>query len=74
MAEVPMLAKVVRSLHRTIRSEMTLPSAAKAERRIDRKGLADDPGIETAVELAVRWLCRAQDCSRSHDGGVARDV
>ena len=68
-----MLAKVVRSLHRTIRSEMTLPSAAKAERRIDRKGLADDPGIETAVELAVRWLCRAQDCSRSHDGGVARD-
>ena len=67
-----MLQKVAQSL-RTIRSEMLLPPMAKAERRLDlRSGVGEDPGIEAAVTLGVKWLCRAQDCSLSQDGGVAR--
>lgn len=30
-----------------------------------------DPGPARAVREATRWLCRAQDCSASADGGVA---
>ncbi len=67
-----MLQKVVESL-RTIRSEMLLPPMARAERRLDlNAGMKDDPGIEAALTLAAAWLCRAQDCSLSMDGGVAR--
>jgi hypothetical protein len=40
----------------------------------DRKGLpAADPGPERAIAEALEWLGRAQDRSRSQDGGVARD-
>ena len=54
------------------REYMSLPSAARAERRKDRRGLAqEDPGIDRAVEEAVAWLGRAQDNSTFHDGGVA---
>lgn len=42
--------------------------------KIDRAGLpATDPGAEVAVREGIAWLGRAQDCSLSHDGGVARD-
>lgn len=53
-------------------SELRLPARARAERRRDVRGLGEDPGIEASLEMAVTWLCRAQDCSRSRDGGVAR--
>ncbi len=33
----------------------------------------NDPGIDTAVEAGVDWLCRAQDMSTTHDGGVAKN-
>jgi hypothetical protein len=67
-----MLEKVVQSL-RTFRSEMLLPPMAREERRLDLHGrINDDPGITAAVSLATDWLCRAQDCSLSMDGGVAR--
>lgn len=59
----------VRSMH----SFLKLPSAAKAEIKSDRLGLpVEDPGIERSIDEAVAWLCRAQDYSASHDGGVAR--
>src|SRR5690242_20075632 len=67
-----MLQRMVNSL-RTIRSEMRLPPLAKAERALDsRAPMREDPGIDVAVSLASAWLCRAQDCSVSMDGGVAR--
>jgi len=67
-----MLQSVVRPLQR-LRSELGLSPMARAERRADlRVGLAADPGLDIAIEMAVRWLCRAQDRSRSGDGGVAR--
>jgi hypothetical protein len=31
-----------------------------------------DPGADVAIDLALNWLCRAQDQSKSCDGGVAR--
>jgi hypothetical protein len=54
-------------------SRLTLNRAARAERRLDCAGvLQEDAGIERAVDAAVGWLCRAQDCSASADGGIAR--
>src|SRR5262249_16179426 len=32
-----------------------------------------DHGIEKVTGAAIQWLCRAQDRSRSADGGVGRD-
>jgi hypothetical protein len=50
-----------------------LPRTAKAELKIDSVGLpVRDPGIEAAIDEGMAWLCRAQDHSASHDGGVAR--
>jgi hypothetical protein len=47
--------------------------AAKAESTRDAEGLpAFDPGIDRAIDEGVAWLVRAQDCSASADGGVAR--
>jgi hypothetical protein len=58
---------------RRVRADWRLPEMAKAERRGDREGrINSDPGIDRAVEEAIRWLCRAQDRSASKDGGVAR--
>ncbi|MDW7711866.1 MAG: prenyltransferase/squalene oxidase repeat-containing protein [Deferrisomatales bacterium] len=55
------------------RDERRLSPAARAERSRDRQGLPEvDPGAEAAVEAALGWLGRAQDCSRSGDGGVSR--
>jgi len=59
---------------RELRESRHLPAAAKAVREKDRLGLpTGDPGAARAVEEGLAWLCRAQDHSRSHDGGVARD-
>jgi hypothetical protein len=50
-----------------------LPVAAKRAARVDRAGLPSfDPGPGAAVAAALGWLERAQDGSRSADGGVAR--
>jgi hypothetical protein len=59
---------------RNLRENLSLPPAAKAERRRDAQGLPElDPGAERIIDEGVAWLGRAQDCSASADGGVARD-
>jgi hypothetical protein len=51
-----------------------LPAAARQELKRDRKGLPSaDPGCDAVVDAGLDWLARAQDCSASADGGVARD-
>jgi hypothetical protein len=58
----------------SLRDYAQLPAPAKAERRADRKGVPpEDPGIDAVVREGLAWLARAQDNSRSRDGGVARD-
>ena len=50
-----------------------LPKQAKEVLRNDRRGLVfADPGPSRVVDEGVKWLGRAQDSSKSHDGGVAR--
>jgi hypothetical protein len=40
---------------------------------LDRKGVVQpDPGLKIVIKSGVEWLARAQDCSRTNDGGVAR--
>lgn len=57
----------------TVRDELQLPRTARAARERDRHGLrAEDPGIPAVVDAGLAWLARAQDCSMSCDGGVAR--
>jgi hypothetical protein len=59
---------------RKVRDDLSLPVAAKAESRRDRRVAAlSDPGIEAAVAAALDWLGAAQDHSLSNDGGIARD-
>lgn len=66
----PRLAEAYRS-RAMLRS---LPPAALAVLEQDKMGLpAEDMGPAAAIDAAVAWLCRAQDCSRTRDGGVARD-
>ena len=59
---------------RAVRSRLTpLPSQARQARRRDlSRGLADDPGIARCLTETAAWLCRAQDCTTTGDGGVAR--
>lgn len=58
---------------RAVRRYWQLPPAARAAHRHDRLGVrASDPGVERAIDEAIRWLGRAQDCSITHDGGAAR--
>lgn len=53
------------------RSKLT--HAALLARDQDAKGLPKtDPGIEHVIRECVNWIGRAQDHSRSQDGGVAR--
>jgi hypothetical protein len=53
--------------------EGLLPGQAKEIGIQDRLGLRrSDPGSQRIVEAGIAWLSRAQDESRSHDGGVAR--
>ena len=64
----------MRDVLRRIQGQPSLTPAAKAVLRQDRKGLPEsDPGIDYAIDESIAWLGRAQDCSPSGDGGVARD-
>jgi hypothetical protein len=59
--------------YRAYQMQRSLPNAAMRQDREDCQGLPRvDPGPERAIEATLRWLCRAQDCSSSADGGVAR--
>ncbi len=77
MREVSMLTKWLRAVGRPVRRwlrQRQLPAAARAEARLDRRGLPErgvDPA--RAIDEAAAWLGRAQDNSRTNDGGVARD-
>jgi hypothetical protein len=52
---------------------LRLPPAARAEALRDRVGrLPDDPGCERVIDEGLEWLGRAQDRSRTADGGVSR--
>jgi len=65
---------MLKSALRSAIGYMQLPAAARAAARRDRNGPpARDPGPEAAIAAIGRWLGRAQDCSASADGGVARD-
>ncbi len=67
-----MIKSLARRLYRRL-NRPPLPPAAVAVRRADRQGLpGHDPGIDRVIEEGVAWLGRAQDHSRTHDGGVAR--
>jgi len=61
-------------IYHSVREYIALPYRAKIEAHRDYfRGLpAADPGIDECIDQAVGWLCRAQDNSRSVDGGVAR--
>jgi len=51
-----------------------LPKLAKNQFKQDKKRqLQPDCGPDAAIHAGIEWLCRAQDCSKSNDGGVARD-
>lgn len=51
-----------------------LPQAARTEALRDRAGLPEfDPGPARTIDACLAWLARAQDFSRTRDGGVARD-
>jgi hypothetical protein len=53
---------------------LTLPKAAGIVFKRDAAGLpVRDPGIDSCIDAAADWLCRAQDRSASSDGGVSRD-
>ena len=64
-----------RSARARRRFEEQLPLAARevigADLQAGRPG-AEDCGPSRAIDLAIQWLCRAQDHSQSADGGVAR--
>jgi hypothetical protein len=67
-----MLTRAARAFDRRIR-HWRLPRLAKEEVRLDRVGIPKaEPGIDVAVETALRWLFSAQDHSTTKDGGVAR--
>jgi hypothetical protein len=67
------MLKAALSPLRRWREARALPPEAKAAIRQDRHALpAADPGTEPAIAATLAWLCRAQDLSRSDDGGVAR--
>jgi len=67
---------MIRSLKKNISQIIDyyqLPALAKSEHRKDRSGLPNiDPGPERIIDEGIAWLCRAQDNSITHDGGVAR--
>lgn len=55
--------------------KIKLTEIALFEQKNDRKGLlhSQDPDKTEVINATVSWLNRAQDCSASNDGGVARD-
>ncbi|MCC6417034.1 MAG: hypothetical protein IT429_02160 [Gemmataceae bacterium] len=67
---------MIRALLRPIRKlfRPRPPAAARPAARRAARGLPEfDPGPERCLDEAVAWLGRAQDCSRTRDGGAARD-
>jgi hypothetical protein len=59
---------------RRIDNWLVWPVASAAEKRFEGAAPAGaDPGSDRVLAELIDWLCRAQDCSRSADGGVARD-
>jgi hypothetical protein len=68
------MLKALRGRARAWREQLSLPPAARVELRRDRCGTPPhDAGAEPVLAATIDWLCRAQDCSTSRDGGVARD-
>ena len=65
------LDKGVRALG-GFRDYSLLPVRAKVKHARDRFGLPrKDPGCQRVIDAGVAWLCRAQDFSKSADGGVS---
>jgi hypothetical protein len=63
----------LRGRARRVLGHWSLPAQARAERNADRRGLeVADVGPAAAVTETMHWLERAQDHSRTADGGVAR--
>ena len=68
-----MSGKILKNAARKYLDILRVPLVAKVEFLRDFRGLPEyDPGVETAIDEGIAWLCRAQDNSLSHDGGVAR--
>jgi len=59
---------------RSLATSARLPAQARQAAAADRRGLGSvDPGSRRTIEEGLGWLARAQDCSASQDGGVARN-
>lgn len=70
---VSMLPDAVVTAWRDRQREAALSPASRAVVEADRRGAPEaDMGPEAAIAAATAWLHRAQDKSRSADGGVAR--
>jgi hypothetical protein len=68
-----LIARISTKINR-LRNTHSIGAAAQAQAARDHDGLpVRDPGAEAVVHEGIAWLGRAQDCSASHDGGVARD-
>jgi hypothetical protein len=67
-----MIHKIARRVHRFLYPPQ-LPEAARTERWKDHAGLTEhDPGLARTIQEGIGWMYRAQDESRTRDGGVAR--
>src|SRR5271157_1607500 len=67
------MLKYLKQYSGKIATLLGLPAVARRELFSDIRGLPnDDPGMDRVIEEGVTWIGLAQDCSRSHDGGVAR--
>ncbi len=65
--------KVLKQKARDWIERIQLPPAARDASRQDKAGPPSaDPGPTRVIEEGIAWLCRAQDLSATHDGGVAR--
>jgi hypothetical protein len=61
------------SFAQSLRALLELPRAKLAQRRLyGSRARGADAGSRRVLSEVLEWLCRAQDCSRSSDGGVAR--
>lgn len=56
-----------------VRDSQLAPGERAAKKRDAAGGLRADPGIDAVVAACSAWIARAQDCSATADGGVARD-
>lgn len=63
------LKRVIRAAYGYLREPRHVRGAIKR----DHQGLQlDDPGPEAVIDAGLEWLIRAQRCSATRDGGVAR--